>query len=261
MSTLQNGCVGSGCTQVQESYFYNTRMQMAVAELGTSSNHAADSCRVYNYYVGANNVSACSESPSNWPTGGNNNGDVAGYYYNDSVNTGLSHKATYNYDSLNRLASAAATGNTTYSQTFSYDQYGNMDCSASPAETQCVALTYSASTNRITTSGYTYDAAGNLTGDGTNTYQWDAEAHLTKVLNGQSVTISTNTYNALGQRVRDVTHDQHHRRGLRRGRQPAVAVHGQFQRPQSARLCALWRRQPGRVLLQRHAQHHLRPPR
>jgi len=35
--------------------------------------------------------------------------------------------------------------------------------------------------------------------------QWDAEAHLTKVINGQSVAISTNTYNALGQRVRDVT--------------------------------------------------------
>ena len=47
------------------------------------------------------------------------------------------------------------------------------------------ALAYSATTNRITTSGYAYDAAGNVTGDGTYTYTWDAEAHLTKVVNGR----------------------------------------------------------------------------
>ena len=44
-----------------------------------------------------------------------------------------------------------------------------------------------------------------MTNDGTYTYTWDAEAHLTKVVNGGGTTISTNTYNALGQRVRDVT--------------------------------------------------------
>ena len=42
-----------------------------------------------------------------------------------------------------------------------------------------------------------------MTGDGTNTYTWDAEGRLTTVVNGASVAISTNTYNALGQRVRD----------------------------------------------------------
>jgi RHS repeat-associated protein len=66
-----------------------------------------------------------------------------------------------------------------------------------------VALTYNGS-NRITTSGYAYDAAGNLAGDGTNTYYWDAESHLITVMNGLG-TISINTYNALGQRVRDMT--------------------------------------------------------
>ena len=203
VSQLQNGCVGSGCA-VQETYFYNKRTQMAVAELGNSTTHAADSCRVYSYYVGAN-ASACSELPSNWPTGTNNNGNVAGMYYSDSANSGLSHTASYNYDGVNRLTSAAATGNSTYSQSYTYDPYGNMGCSASPAETKCIAPTYSATTNRITTSGYGYDLAGNLTGDGTYTYQWDAEARLTKVLNGAGTAISTNTYNALGQRVRDVT--------------------------------------------------------
>jgi len=38
-------------------------------------------------------------------------------------------------------------------------------------------LSLSVSTaNRITNSGFIYDAAGNLTADGANTYQWDAES-------------------------------------------------------------------------------------
>jgi RHS repeat-associated protein len=199
-----------------------TVAQVAMAELGTSATHAADSCRVYNYYVGANNASACSELPSAWPQGSytDNNGNVAGYYYNDIMNSGLSHTASYNYDAVNRLSSAAAsynyqgmkplssaaaTGNFAYGQTYSYDPYGNVDCAASPAENKCIGLSYSPTTNHITTSGYTYDAAGNLTTDGTYTYRWDAEARLAKVINGAGTAISTNTYNALGQRVRDVT--------------------------------------------------------
>jgi RHS repeat-associated protein len=137
--------------------------------------------------------------------GTDNNGNVAGMYYSDSANSGLSHTASYNYDGVNRLSGAAATGNSTYSQSYTYDPYGNMSCAASPAETKCMAPTYSPATSHITTSGYSYDAAGNLTGDGTNTYEWDAEARLAKVINGAGTAISTNTYNALGQRVRDVT--------------------------------------------------------
>jgi RHS repeat-associated protein len=199
VSALQNPCVGSGCT-LQETYFYNNRMQMAVVELGTSATHAADSCRVYNYYVGKNNVSACSETPSNWPTGTNNNGNVAGYFYQDSMNA-LGHTATYTYDGVNRLKTAVATGNVGYSQSFTYDQYGNMSCAASPAENKCLAPTYSPTTNQI--SGYQYDSAGDLTNDGTYGYQWDAEGRLTAItLSGNPA--ATNVYNALGQNARHV---------------------------------------------------------
>ena len=208
LNTLVNGCAGTGCTNVRESYFYNKRLQPAVVELGTAANHALDSCRVYNYYAGVANANSCSENPANWPTGTNNNGNVVGYYFNDAVTSGLSHKATYTYDGVNRLASAAATGNSTYSQSYSYTrdgstgQFGNLGCT--PAGPGCMNFTYSSSTNRITTSGYAYDAAGNLTGDSTNTYQWDAEGRLTKALNGGGTAIATHTYNALGQRVQDI---------------------------------------------------------
>ena len=79
-----------------------------------------------------------------------------------------------------------------------------LDVKVAPATeaTPRVAPTYPAS-NQIY--GYRYDAVGDVTNDGTYTYTWDAEAHLTKVVNGGGTTISTNTYNALGQRVRDVT--------------------------------------------------------
>ena len=71
--------------------------------------------------------------------------------------------------------------------------------------------TYSSSNNQIsyvTVNGvntyYTYDAAGSLLNDGTYSYQWDAEGRLTAVtLSG--IVVSMNTYNALGQRVEDVT--------------------------------------------------------
>jgi hypothetical protein len=76
----------------------------------------------------------------------------------------------YQYDSLNRLGSAAASGSVAYSQSFSYDNYGNMSCSASPAESNCLQTTYNTTLNNNQISNYTYDAAGNLLNDGTYGY-------------------------------------------------------------------------------------------
>ena len=160
--------------------------------------------------------------------GTNNNGNVGGYYFADSVDapsSSLSHTVSYIYDSVNRLAYdpvnnlAGATakdfsGNTLWSQIYSYTgdgsngQYGNMSCTwgvVGPGG-GCVNFAYNAANNRI--SGYTYDGAGNVLNDTANTYYWDGESHLISVVNGQGVAISTNTYNALGQRVRDVANNQ-----------------------------------------------------
>jgi YD repeat-containing protein len=180
---LQNGCAvgsGSSCTNVQETYAYNNRPQMAMAELGTASSPAATSCRVYNYCLpslsgGKPNPTSCAMPAQ----GTDNNGNVAGMYYSDSANSGLSHTASYNYDAVNRLISAAATGNSTYSQSYTYDPYGNMGCAASPAETKCLSTTYNnpnnnqisyITSNNVNTN-FHYDAAGDLQNDGTYTYQ------------------------------------------------------------------------------------------
>jgi len=87
--------------------------------------------------------------------------------------------------------------------TFSYDRYGNMTCVTNgQTNGPCPNYTFNASTNQITNSGFTYDAAGNLTADGTGTgshsYQWDGESRLKSIDNGSTATYA---YNALGQRV------------------------------------------------------------
>ena len=81
---------------------------------------------------------------------------------------------------------------------------GNITGYLLPGRTQtngpCLSWSHSATTNRITDSGFTYDAAGNLTADGTgagtHTYQWDAEGWVKAVDNG-----ATATYDTLGQNV------------------------------------------------------------
>jgi hypothetical protein len=77
ISTLGNGCVPSGsCTQLQDSYDYNNRLQAVRMRLGTSSTPNANYCLVYNYYAGSNPTSCAIPA-----AGTGNNGSVMGYYY------------------------------------------------------------------------------------------------------------------------------------------------------------------------------------
>ncbi|HMD96193.1 MAG TPA: hypothetical protein VKM93_02530, partial [Terriglobia bacterium] len=206
LSTLVNGCAGSGCTPVQETYDYNNRLQPVRIQLGTSASNAANYCLVYNYYAGVANPSSCTNSPGTASSG--NNGNVMGYWYQDNVssNPSFSHTASYTYDSVNRLATAVATGSSTYNLTFGTDRYGNMTCVTNgQTNGYCGNYTFNSATNQISTSGFSYDAAGNVTSNAaiapTQTYQWDAEGRVASVsANGGS--IYSFTYNALGQRVR-----------------------------------------------------------
>jgi RHS repeat-associated protein len=129
-----------------------------------------------------------------------------GYWYQDSVSTSLSRAATYTFDGVNRPATAVATGNSTYSQSYNYTsdssngQFGNMSCTTGSSG-YCPQVTFSSSTNRITNIGSasaSYDAAGNMTNDGSHNYTWDAEGRVVTVDGGSTRTF---TYNALGERV------------------------------------------------------------
>jgi RHS repeat-associated protein len=204
VSQLENGCVGSGCTNAQETYQYTKRLQPWVISLAAAS--GAGSCLVYNYYSGWTPPTSCPSPGSAAPTGTTNNGNVMGYWYQDSVNSSFSHTATYGPDGVNRLSTATATGNSTYNLTFKYDAYGNMACVQNGSTNgPCPQWTYNASTNQLTTSPCTYDAAGNLTKDcstaSNHTYQWDAEGRVSSVDPANHPPTWTFTYNALGERV------------------------------------------------------------
>jgi len=200
LASLQNGCAGTGCTLEKETFDFNNRLQPVRVQLGTSASPNANSCLVQNYYSGIGNATSCS-IPSQASSGNDRN--EMGHYFQDSTNPSLGHTASYTYDSMMRLTSSVATGSSTHNLTFSYDRYGNMTCVTNQQTNgPCPNYSFNSSSNQMTNSGYAYDAAGNLTADGTgsgsHTYQWDAENRLNSIDSGSTATY---IYNALGQRV------------------------------------------------------------
>jgi hypothetical protein len=103
------------------------------------------------------------------------NGNV--YTANDSQNGSW----TYGYDNVNRLQTASGNG-----QSFTYNvnpnPWGNMTCT-NTGNLPCtpLGLSFNAANNQITTTGYSYDQAGNLLSDNTHGYVYDLENRITCV--------------------------------------------------------------------------------
>jgi RHS repeat-associated protein len=125
------------------------------------------------------------------------------WYANASVETiannlNTARTQSFTYDKLNRISTAqsqATSGTYCWGQSFGYDRYGNLETAT---VTQCTAPALSLSVNannQITNSGFTYDASGDLTSDGTYTYAWDARPRL------QSAAGVTYTYDGNDKRV------------------------------------------------------------
>ncbi len=93
----------------------------------------------------------------------------------------------YSYDSLNRLVLAQTTSSL-WGQSFSYDGFGNLTSEQATQGTAYSAnFNYDATTNRITTAGYQYDANGNLTAMPNAGMSYDIEnrlAQATQTVNG-----------------------------------------------------------------------------
>ncbi len=113
----------------------------------------------------------------------------------------------YVYDALARLSSATSVGSSGYSQwglSFTYDRYGNRtDENQTIGNPPTNHVTFDQTKNRISTSGYAYDANGNLTNDGNNTLVYDAENRAVSVTNGGAS--GTYTYDGNGLRVKKVS--------------------------------------------------------
>jgi RHS repeat-associated protein len=111
------------------------------------------------------------------------------YFANANVSTvtnnrDTSRTQTFTYDNLNRVVtgqSQATSGGNCWGQSFGYDRYANL---TTITVTKCTApmLSLSVNTqNRITNSGFSYDAAGDMTADGTYSYTWNGESQLSTV--------------------------------------------------------------------------------
>src|SRR6185437_5041820 len=97
---------------------------------------------------------------------------------------------SYSYDSLNRLSSMSATDFTGCNGlSWTYDAWGNRNVQ-NPTGGSCYQFNQTADANNHlpSSSGYQYDAAGNMTHDATRSYTYDAENRLIKVDGGSTAT-------------------------------------------------------------------------
>ena len=122
--------------------------------------------------------------------GWNPNGTLGQLAITDQLISADTQTCNYSHDDLVRIASASC--GTPWSQTFTYDAFGNISKSGSIS----FQPGYSTSTNRYTSlPGLNYDSDGNPLNDSFYTYTWDA--------NGRPVNIDSisYTYDALGRQV------------------------------------------------------------
>jgi RHS repeat-associated protein len=108
----------------------------------------------------------------------------------------------FTYDSLNRISTAmtqSTSGSLCWAIDYSYDVYANLKTEAlDPTRPSCAGFTLNASVgtnNRITNTGFSYDAAGNVLSDASFSYTWDAESEL------KTAAGITYTYDGDGRRV------------------------------------------------------------
>jgi RHS repeat-associated protein len=137
-------------------------------------------------------------------------GNVLDYTYNFSLGTadngnvmGITNNIdntrsqSFTYDQVNRIITAqtpSPCGSNCWTQSFTYDQWANLTAAAATGTAPALSLSVNAN-NRITTSGFNYDAAGNETSDVTSSYVWNAESQ-TKTAGGVNY-----TYDGDGDRV------------------------------------------------------------
>jgi RHS repeat-associated protein len=122
----------------------------------------------------------------------NSNGSFASLSITDPFYAPDTQNCTYSNDDLARISSANC--GSAFSQTFSYDAFGNLKKSG----TFNFQPTYNSATNRYASlpgTTVSYDSAGNLLSDGTNTFAWDAFGKAINV-RGHAV-----TYDAFGNMV------------------------------------------------------------
>jgi RHS repeat-associated protein len=208
------GC-GTASNPYATGYGYNVASQVTgfkygngiYASLGFSPDRLQLNCLDYST---TNRGTTCTHDSTtkfglsySYGSAGRNNGRISSI--TDSVDNGRT--VTYTYDPLSRLSTALTTGSANFPQwglSWGYDRYGNRKSQTLTAGSGYQgSVAVSAVTNQITTSGYAYDANGNMTNDGINTLVYDAENHA--VLSSGTLGSGSYTYDGNGNRVQKVS--------------------------------------------------------
>jgi RHS repeat-associated protein len=176
---------GSG---LLSTMYYNNRLQpcrISVRSSGTAPGSCSDLTSLGNVM----------DYSYNFGLGSEDNGNIASITNNITPDRSQS----FTYDELNRVSTArtqASSGGYAWGLSFGYDAWGNH---LTESVTQGSAYSLSVSidpihqNNRL--SGYSYDAAGNMTQDATNSYTYNAENHIVTAAG------VTYTYDGDGNRV------------------------------------------------------------
>lgn len=203
------GVAGSSCssgTTYANALSYNTENYLTGFSYGNgvTATFAYDPQRPYltslNYTKSGQTLFSVSYGYSQ---GGGNNGQVTSV--SDAADSGRS--VAYSYDALGRLSSATTTGSPGYPQwglSFAYDRFGSRTSQSQTSDGPPTNfLTMSANSNLIydPVPPYTSEARGNMTGDGANTLNYDAENRMVTSTGGSSATY---TYDGNGFRVQKV---------------------------------------------------------
>jgi RHS repeat-associated protein len=148
---------------------------------------------------------------------------LLGYGYGSTTNNGnmvsqsihigsAALTQSYSYDALNRLATAnESSSGAPWSQTYSYDRFGNRAVTAgsehgpNPIWTPTALSHFDASTNRLVGLSE-YDAAGNLTKDNVGRqFKYDGENKQVEFNPGAGLPVTKYFYDADGRRVKKET--------------------------------------------------------
>ena len=199
LPTVTYGVDGEGrVTSVTASSGQNPLLSTVynAASLPTSVNLGSSDSDTFSYDTNTNRMNKYTFTVNGQSMVGvpawNANGSLGGLAITDPFNASDTQTCTYSHDDLARLSSVNCGA--PWSQTFSYDAYGNIVKSGS----QLFQATYSSATNHMTEIGTqmpTYDLDGNVTNDFLHTYSWDANGKPV-VIDGVGI-----TYDALGRMV------------------------------------------------------------
>ena len=234
----------SGFTGFTVTNSYNDRLQPILLSATNSATGAAVFSECFDLHLG---VAITSPSPCNFnaSTAGDN-----GNVYQITNNRDSTHGRDQNfiYDSLNRIQQAYSSGSgslswgETYSPTATspgvapttpgIDAWGNLtNRSGVTGKTFSESLSCPANTNnQLTTCSMSYDAAGNMTSNGSTSYVYDAENRLVWT-NGTPA--SRYIYDGKGERDHGLPHQRHHGNALlaRHGERHAGRDRSRRQRP------------------------------